>query len=202
MDSRPATTAASLRSPVRLALLLTVLAVGGCATVPDGPGVMALPGTGKNFDQFRTDDLSCRQYASGMVGGRSAQEAAGDDTARSAVLGTVIGAAAGAAIGGSRGAGVGAGTGLLFGTATGAGASAASGWPVQRRYDQAYIQCMYASGHRVPVSARFTESVQQPATVAPATGAGPAGIPPPPPGLPPPPPPGAPPPPPPPGSVR
>jgi hypothetical protein len=181
-----------LPAPARLGAVSLALLLGACATIPSGPGVMALPGTGKSFDQFRADDAGCRQFAFEQVGGTSAQQAATDETVRGAMLGTVIGAAAGAAIGGSEGAAVGAGTGLLFGTATGASASASSGWPVQTRYDQAYVQCMYAAGHKVPVSARFTET-PRPAVQAPA----PSAIPPPPPGAIPPPPPGAPPPPPP-----
>jgi len=34
-----------------------------CTTVPKGPSKLALPGTGKNVDQFRADDADCRQYA-------------------------------------------------------------------------------------------------------------------------------------------
>src|SRR5439155_608408 len=41
-----------------LALLL-----GACATVPTGPSMMVLPGTGKPFDQFQADDAACRQWA-------------------------------------------------------------------------------------------------------------------------------------------
>ena len=37
--------------------------------MPTGPSVMALPGTGKNFDQFRADDASCRQFAYAQIGG-------------------------------------------------------------------------------------------------------------------------------------
>jgi outer membrane lipoprotein SlyB len=177
----------------RYAALAAVLLLGACATVPDGPGVMVLPGSTKTFDQFRADDLSCRQFASLQSGGKSPRQAAEEDTARGAVVGAALGAVAGAAIGGSRGAGVGAGTGLLFGTATGAAATSEAGWPVQRRYDQAYVQCMYAAGNKVPVTARFTEQrsgpmIERPATPSPS--ALPPGIPPPPPGTPPPPPPG------------
>ena len=32
-----------------------------CATVPTGPGVMALPGIGESFEQFQIDDTVCRQ---------------------------------------------------------------------------------------------------------------------------------------------
>lgn len=179
-------------SPLRIAGIGSVLLLAACASVPSGPSMLVLPGTGRSFEQFQIDDGSCRQYASAQIGG-SAEQAAADSTARSAVLGTAVGAVAGAAIGGSRGAGVGAGTGLLFGTAAGAGAGASSGYGAQRRYDNGYIQCMYAKGHRVPVSGQFTGAA--PVTPAvPATPAAPArppGVPPPPPGLPPPPPPGA-----------
>lgn len=37
---------------------------------------MALPGTGRTFDQFRADDASCRQFAYSQVGGVSANQAA------------------------------------------------------------------------------------------------------------------------------
>ncbi|VWC18160.1 hypothetical protein BUB20358_05677 [Burkholderia ubonensis] len=33
----------------------------------------------------------------------------------------------------------------------GAGAAQGSAYDVQRRYDYAYLQCMYATGNRVPV---------------------------------------------------
>jgi hypothetical protein len=168
----------------RLAPLLTLLLVGACTTVPSGPGVMALPGTGKSFDQFRADDLDCRQFASMQVGGTAPNQAAADSGLRSAAVGTVIGAAAGAAIDGGRGAAVGAGTGLAVGALAGTGAAEGSAYGLQRRYDYAYIQCMYAKGHKVPVSGNFTSSNPNPA--APYT-------PPPPPGSPPPPPPGIPP---------
>jgi len=65
-------------------------------------------------------------------------------------LGTVVGAAAGAALGGRSGAAAGAGGGLLIGSAAGAGAGETSAYGLQRRYDYAYIQCMYAKGHKVP----------------------------------------------------
>ena len=57
---------------------------------------------------------------------------------------------------------VGAGTGLLFGSVAGAGAGDASAYELQQRYDSGYIQCMYAKGHKVPVSGRvMTESSMQ-----------------------------------------
>ena len=57
---------------------------------------MVLPGTNKNFDQFRFDDGECRQYASYQVGGATAEDASVDSGVRSAAVGTVVGAAAGA----------------------------------------------------------------------------------------------------------
>ncbi|WP_374262080.1 glycine zipper family protein [Zoogloea sp.] len=137
------------RTALLAALPLVVLA--GCAVAPTGPTAMVLPGTGKNFDQFRSDDMDCRQYAQYQIGGRTADQAAVDAGVRSAAIGTVVGAAAGAAMGGHNGAGVGAGAGLLFGSAAGSGAAQSSAYGSQRQYDNAYIQCMYAKGHQVPV---------------------------------------------------
>lgn len=164
-----------------------LLALGACATVPSGPSVLVLPGTGRSFDQFRADDMECRQYATYQSGGQSGQAVSDDSALRSAALGTAVGAVAGAAIGGSRGAGVGAGSGLLIGTAAGSGSGQVSAQGSQRRYDNAYIQCMYAKGHRVPVHGQMSapSGYAQPAATAPTRVP-----PPPPPGSPPPPPPG------------
>jgi hypothetical protein len=167
----------------RLAILSSSLLIGACTIMPSGPNVMVLPGTGQSMERFRIDDYACRDFALGQIGGRSSQQAANQAAVGSAVVGTAIGAAAGAAIGGSQGAAVGAGTGLLIGGAVGADAGRASGYGSQRQYDNAYIQCMYANGHRVPVPANMSYS--KPVKAANA------GIPPPPPGAPPPPPPGA-----------
>lgn len=167
--------------------MLIVLAAGlaACTTIPTGPSHMALPGPGKDFDQFRADDASCRAYAleSAGVSPTQAQDTSG---VKSAVVGTAVGAAAGAAIGGhGRDAAVGAGVGLLAGALAGAAAGDQSAHAVQRRYDHGYTQCMYAKGHRVAVPAGMTYSAPvqaQPAPVAPTF------VPPPPPGSAPPPP--------------
>ena len=166
----------------RVTLVLATVFVAGCATFPSGPSVMALPGTRMNFDQFRFDDHECRNYAAQSIGGTNAQQAAVDSNVKSAAIATAIGAVAGAAIGGnSRGAAVGAGTGLLFGSAAGAGAGDASGRTMQQRYDVAYTQCMYAKGHKVPVSGRFTSAPAAP-TYAPPPPPPSGSAPPPPPG--------------------
>jgi len=184
----------------RLSVVPLLVVLGACATYPPtGPSAMVLPGTGKNFDQFRADDMECRQYAGLQAGGQ--EQAATDSTVKSAALGTAIGAVAGAAMGGRDAAGVGAGMGLIAGALSGTGAGGTSAYEMQRRYDIGYQQCMYAKGHRVPVSGRFgpagaSSYTSQPAAAVPPPP--PPGSPPPPPsGSPPPPPPGAPPPPPP-----
>lgn len=170
----------------RFVLVAGALLLSACTVMPTGPSVMVLPGTGHGMERFRADEIACRDYAYGQVGGRTAQQAAnqavvGSAVVGSAVVGTAIGAVAGAAIGGSQGAAVGAGTGMLVGGAAGSNTAAVSGYGSQRQYDNAFIQCMYAKGHRVPVPGNVSYSRPVKAVDA--------GIPPPPPGLPPPPPP-------------
>lgn len=168
-----------------------VLLLAGCATVPTGPNVMALPGQGRNFDEFRTDDMVCRDYAYQQIGGAAREQAAANAQVGSAALGTMLGALAGAAIGGHNGAGVGAGAGLLIGSATAADSAHASLRGGQRQYDMAYVQCMYAKGHRVPLNGSYSPTSTAPAAAAmpPPPPTSTANRPPPPPGTPPPPPP-------------
>lgn len=171
-------------------MLVGSLLLGACTVIPTAPYVMALPGTGMSMERFRSDDMLCRDYAYIQIGGKSAEAASRESAVTSAAVGTAIGAIAGAAIGGNaQGAAVGAGTGLLFGSQVGTDAARSSGIGTQRQYDNAYIQCMYAKGHRVPVPANMSYSRPAPTSEtvnAPATS---GAIPPPPPGLPPPPPP-------------
>lgn len=47
----------------RYFLFLLPLALAACSSMPSGPNVMVLPGKGVSFEQFRADDLLCRQYA-------------------------------------------------------------------------------------------------------------------------------------------
>ena len=183
--------------------LLAVFLMTACVSVPTGPSVMSLPGSSKSFEDFQSDDALCRQWASQQTGTTPSQSAA-ESGVGTAVLGTVIGAALGAAIGAAAGspatgAAVGAGFGLVGGSAAGAGNAYASGAAVQRRYDIAYTQCMYAKGNQVPAGRRAGPA-SRPAPPPPpppppppayAPSAGPLDIPPPPAGPPPPPPPGA-----------
>jgi hypothetical protein len=175
-----------------LTVASVVLLLAGCATVPAGPSVMALPGNGKNFDQFRSDDAECRQYAREQIGGGGADQSAVNAGVRSAAVGTAVGAVAGAAMGGRDGAGVGAGLGLLVGSMAGTGAAQQSAYGAQRNYDNAYVQCMYAKGEQVPISgAAARRRIQAPVDQAVAAPAGPSYPPPPPSGYAPPPPPGS-----------
>ncbi len=160
--------------------LASLLFVGACTSVPSGPSVMALPGTGKNFEQFRSDDVLCRQFALNQTGNASTDQVATDAGLRSAAVGTAVGAVAGAVIGGRDAAGVGAGTGLLVGSMAGVGAAQSSAHGTQRQYDNAYVQCMYAKGERVPVSGALAPSRSAASAISP-TPAG-ASLPPPPPG--------------------
>jgi hypothetical protein len=137
-----------------LFLFLAILTLSGCVTMPTGPGVMVLPGSGKSFEQFQTDDAVCRQWAGGQIG-LPPQAVANQNTATGAVAGTAIGAGLGAAIGAASGhagpgAAIGAASGLLLGSASGASEGQSSGWETQRRYDIAYQQCMYAKGNQIP----------------------------------------------------
>ena len=43
--------------------IIAGLLLAGCASVPSGPSVMALPGSAKSADDFRADDAACRQLA-------------------------------------------------------------------------------------------------------------------------------------------
>ncbi len=156
-----------MRYPSRIAIVILSSSLAACATYPSGPSMMALPGNGASFDQFRADDYTCQSYAQQTLGGRSPQQAASDSGANSAAVGTVLGAAAGALLGaasGNAGAGaaIGAGSGLVLGSAAGSDSYAASGYLAQQRFDDAYIQCMYAKGHQVPVPASVA-NYQQPA---------------------------------------
>ena len=184
-----------MNSSLRLSIsAAAVILLGACASVPNGPSAMVLPGTGKSFDQFRLDDMDCRQFAGLQSGGSNPDQASVDSAVKSAAIGAGVGALAGAAMGGRSGAATGAGAGLSIGSVAGAGSASSSGQTLQQRYDIGYKQCMYAKGHQVPVYGRF-ESSRGPAgpyaAPPPQPSASATIPPPPPPGAPPPPPPGA-----------
>ena len=53
----------------KLAFGLGAFLLSSCAaTMPTAPAVLALPGTGKSFDQFRADEQECRGHAYAQIG--------------------------------------------------------------------------------------------------------------------------------------
>jgi hypothetical protein len=142
---------------------IAVVVLSGCVTVPTGPAVMVLPGSRKSFEDFRNDEAACRNYAQAAIGGQTAAQPGNDAAAANAVAGAALGAAAGAILGSvsgqaGQGAAIGAGTGLLFGSAAGSNAAGYSSYALQRNYDAAYVQCMYARGNQVPGRVVYREA--------------------------------------------
>ena len=139
-------------------LVFLVMVLSACATVPKGPNVMVWPGPGKSFEAFQSDDATCRQWASQQIG-TSPSNAVNQNLAAGAVLGALAGAGLGAAIGaasGNAGAGaaIGAASGVVGGAAVASGPAYGAGYQLQRRYDNAYMQCMFAKGNQIPGYAR------------------------------------------------
>ena len=170
--------------------LFVCLLITSCASLPNSPSVMVLPGTGMSFDQFRNDDALCRQYAYLQVGGVNAPQFPSNNTITGAAVGTAVGGVTGAAIGEGSDAAIGSSSGFVAGGLIGANSvDYGSYYADQQRYDYAFLQCMYANGHQVPVSGQFSGAVL-PQSYPTQTGAAPTfgSIPPPPPGTPPPPP--------------
>lgn len=126
------------------------IALCGCASIPEGPSVAVMPGPGKPFDQFQADNAVCKEFARQQLGA-DPNQVAQQQVISGAAAGAAIGAVSGALIGGSHNStGTGAGIGVLAGSASGAETANRSGYGLQRRYDIAYQQCMYAKGNQVP----------------------------------------------------
>jgi uncharacterized protein YcfJ len=126
-------------------------ALAACASIPLGPSVAVMPGPGKPFELFQQDNATCRQFAAQQIG-VNPREAAREQVVTGAAAGAALGAASGALMGAGREGPTEslAGAGLLVGTAAGANAATASAMTLQRRYDIAYMQCLYAKGNLVP----------------------------------------------------
>ncbi len=144
-----------LRRPRVMFLSAGILLLSACAHYPTGPSVMALPGSSKSFGQVQSDDATCRSWA-GDRSGSTPHEAATEAAVGSAVVGTAVGAVAGAVLGAAAGdpgtgAAIGAASGLLVGAASGTHRAEWAGGVHQRRYDDAYMQCMYAKGNQIPL---------------------------------------------------
>lgn len=139
-----------MRLNPRLLACACLLALAGCTTIPDGPEVEVMPAPGKPFETFAAEDARCREWARDRTG--SAEQTETRRAMEAAAVGTAVGAAAGAMIGHGEGEAIatGAGTGLLVGAAGGLEHGGRGADRVQRRYDMAYRQCMYAAGNQVP----------------------------------------------------
>ena len=134
------------------------LALAGCASTPVGPNVAVMPGPGKPFDQFRLDNAECMDFARQQIGANP-NEVAREQVVTGAAAGAALGAASGALIGHGHGQAESmAGAGMIVGSAVGANAGNLSSMTLQRRYDIAYQQCMYAKGNQIPgyASPRYT----------------------------------------------
>ena len=81
---------------MKIAMLGFLVLLSGCATMPTGPSVLVLPGTGKPFEQFQEDNAECQYWAAQQTGA-DPQPAAQRQAAADAAIGTLIGAGAGAA---------------------------------------------------------------------------------------------------------
>ena len=150
--------------------LLSLTALTGCVTAPQGPRVSVMPTPGKPLELFAQEDQYCRGYAQQSVGpDRGNERAVG-----AAVVGTLLGAAIGSASSGRHhdNTAAGAATGLVMGTAIGAGSAAEEGRSAQQRYDIAYQQCM-VSKNNMPAQTGYRRAapvvyVQQPPAPPPA----------------------------------
>ena len=139
-------------------IIIFLLLSNACTTIPQGPGVTALPGSNKTIASFQEDDMRCRKQAKIQSGDQSPNQIKEQTIGDHAAIGTIVGALLGAAFGqGHQDVAFGAATGLIFGAMTGSDEGYAAGHNVQHSYDNAYTLCMYSAGHRVPVKVKFIE---------------------------------------------
>jgi len=52
----------------QIILILALLILGGCVTLPTAPGVPVSPADGKPFDRYLEEDATCRQIAERQLG--------------------------------------------------------------------------------------------------------------------------------------
>jgi outer membrane lipoprotein SlyB len=145
------------------AVSVALLVLQGCAVAPAGPSVLVLPGAQKTQAQFQADQAGCQQQAQAQVA--PSVDAANNQAAATAVVGTAIGAAIGALMGygtyggyghyANQAAAWGAGAGMMYGGAVGSSSSQASNLGLQQRYDNAFAQCMVLRGNQMPGVASY-----------------------------------------------
>ena len=163
-----------MRYLAKPSVLLIAIMLVGCATMPPGPSVLVMPGQNKPFEVFQTDDSACRQWAQERTGW-NANQTVNENVVGGTIAGGALGAGAGALIGAASGAAgpgaaIGAGAGLLGGALLGATAAPGAGYEVQRRYDNSYVQCMYAKGNQVPGQVQKTSRRMMPPPPPPPVG--------------------------------
>lgn len=129
-------------------LWLLPLVLAGCVSMPVGPTVVVMPPPNKAFEAFAQDDQLCRQWAGASIG--TGGDVAANQMLASTLAGAALGTLAGAAAGDSSDAAAGAAIGGLLGGGVGTQQAGSTTWSVQRSYDVAYQQCMYAKGNVIP----------------------------------------------------
>jgi uncharacterized protein YcfJ len=147
IDSQPAARRQACAS-LTIAAGVAAALLAGCAPMPVGPTVAAMPAPNKPFEVFVQDDQLCRNWAGASIG--TGRDAAANQMLASTLTGAAIGTVAGALAGDHHGAGTGAAIGTLAGAGIGAEQGSMTAWSAQRRYDIAYQQCMYAKGNVIP----------------------------------------------------
>ena len=50
---------------------ITLATLVGCAVTPLGPTVQVMPGRGKAFETFQSDQAGCKSFAAGQVSGQA-----------------------------------------------------------------------------------------------------------------------------------
>lgn len=131
----------------RLLVLTLMLILSACASMPDAPHVNVMPAKGATLEQFRLDDLQCREFAQDQISGDVTNKSA-METLTDIAIGSAVGALAGQAIGhNTHGTVTGLAIGAGLGLATGAYQAHKSSEEAQSHYDGAYQQCMSIKGH-------------------------------------------------------
>jgi len=122
--------------------------LAGCVSMPVGPTVAAMPPPNKPFEVFVQDDQVCRNWAGASIS--TGRDAAHQQMLASTLAGAALGTLAGALTGGHHDVGTGAAIGTVVWRRRRRRTGAATAWTVQRAYDVAYQQCMYARGNVIP----------------------------------------------------
>jgi hypothetical protein len=130
-----------------------------------GPTIQVMPGPGKSFANFQSDQAVCRQFADQAVSDQA--QGANLRGLATTALTTALGAGLGAAIGGGQGAAIGAAGGALGGAGLGALRTSNTQNAIQAQYDNAFAQCMFSLGNSVPAAGPMMVQPQQPGSSAP-----------------------------------